>query len=89
MGSELDLPDEFRSEVEAAFSFLLEEAGFAGPERTEHGLLFRGPGLGSDPAVDHQAGSSARHCIAPPHDGPVGSRTQSIDHPLHWVVTRS
>ncbi|MFD4137334.1 hypothetical protein [Streptomyces goshikiensis] len=48
MGSELDLPDEFRSEVEAAFSFLLEEAGFAGPERTKHGLLFRGPGLDVD-----------------------------------------
>ncbi|MFB7982816.1 hypothetical protein [Streptomyces vinaceus] len=48
MGSELDLPDEFRSEVEVAFSFLLEEAGFAGPERTEHGLLFRGPGLDVD-----------------------------------------
>ncbi|MGW0754307.1 hypothetical protein [Streptomyces sp. NPDC002587] len=48
MGSELDLPDEFRSEAEVAFSFLLEEVGFAGPERTEHGLLFRGPELDVD-----------------------------------------
>ncbi|MFE5772825.1 hypothetical protein ACFQ7O_31220 [Streptomyces sp. NPDC056485] len=48
MGNGLFLPAEFRSEVEAAFSFLLEEAGFTGPERTEHGLLFRGPGLDVD-----------------------------------------
>ncbi|MFD7555523.1 hypothetical protein ACFV9E_13445 [Streptomyces sp. NPDC059835] len=48
MGSEMDLLDEFRSEVEVAFSFLFEEAGFASPETTEHGLLFRGPGLEVD-----------------------------------------
>ncbi|MFJ3728349.1 hypothetical protein ACIPYQ_38080 [Streptomyces sp. NPDC090045] len=49
-----DLRAEFRTKAAAAFSFLVEESGFAQPEMTESlfstgpGLLFRGPGLDVD-----------------------------------------
>ncbi|WP_351233241.1 hypothetical protein [Streptomyces sp. NPDC002133] len=48
MSRGLDQLDEFRSEVELAFSFLAEDAGFADPELTEHGLLFRAAELDVD-----------------------------------------
>lgn len=41
MGSGGDLAEAFRAEVSAEFAFLIEYAGFSGPEQTDNGLLFR------------------------------------------------
>ncbi|UWE12052.1 hypothetical protein [Actinacidiphila bryophytorum] len=45
MGHQGDSVEEFRSAAATRFAFLVEDAGFSGPERTEEGLVFHGPGL--------------------------------------------
>jgi hypothetical protein len=45
MGHRGDLVEEFRSEVGIEFAFLVEDAGFSGPEQTDDGLLFHSAGL--------------------------------------------
>ncbi|MFE1265708.1 hypothetical protein ACFW5X_35060 [Streptomyces albogriseolus] len=45
MGNRGDLAEVFRSEVGIEFAFLVEDAGFSGPEQTDDGLLFHGVGL--------------------------------------------
>ncbi|MFI1175752.1 hypothetical protein [Streptomyces melanogenes] len=45
MGNRGDLVEAFRAEVGVEFAFLVEDAGFSGPEETDHGLLFHSVGL--------------------------------------------
>lgn len=45
MGHQGDLAETFRALVGVEFAFLVEDAGFSGPERTDHGLLFHSVGL--------------------------------------------
>ncbi|MGW2841507.1 hypothetical protein ACWCWD_27375 [Streptomyces sp. NPDC001493] len=45
MGIRGDLVEAFRAEVGVEFAFLVEEAGFSGPEQTDYGLLFHSVGL--------------------------------------------
>ncbi|OSZ58506.1 hypothetical protein OQI_21425 [Streptomyces pharetrae CZA14] len=45
MGHRGDLAEAFRSEVGVEFAFLVEDAGFSGPEHTDDGLLFRSASL--------------------------------------------
>ncbi|MCP8706906.1 hypothetical protein IGB19_03455 [Streptomyces sp. AC04842] len=45
MGHQGDLAEAFRSEVGVEFAFLVEDAGFSGPEQTDNGLLFHSAGL--------------------------------------------
>lgn len=45
MGHQGDLAEAFRSEVGVEFAFLVEDAGFPGPEQTDNGLLFHSAGL--------------------------------------------
>lgn len=45
MGHREGLVEAFRSEAGVEFAFLVEEAGFAGPERTDEGLRFHSAGL--------------------------------------------
>ncbi|MFF7381208.1 hypothetical protein [Streptomyces griseoluteus] len=40
-----DLSEAFRAEVSAEFAFLVEDAGFSGPEQTDDGFLFHSSGL--------------------------------------------
>lgn len=42
MGNQGDLAEAFRAEVGVEFAFLVEEAGFSGPEQTDNGFLFHG-----------------------------------------------
>lgn len=45
MGNRGDLAEAFRAEVGVEFAFLVEDAGFSGPEQTDNGLLFHRVGL--------------------------------------------
>ncbi|MFH8738466.1 MULTISPECIES: hypothetical protein [unclassified Streptomyces] len=45
MSRRADPGESFRSTVAEAFAFLVEDAGFCGPEPTKHGLGFHRPGL--------------------------------------------
>lgn len=45
MGHRGDLVEEFRSEAGVEFAFLVEDAGFSGPEQIDDGLVFHGAGL--------------------------------------------
>ncbi|MFE7161777.1 hypothetical protein [Streptomyces sp. NPDC057636] len=45
MGNRGDLAEAFRAEVGVEFAFLVEDAGFSGPEQTDNGLLFHSVGL--------------------------------------------
>ncbi|MFB6855404.1 hypothetical protein ACFCWV_23355 [Streptomyces sp. NPDC056341] len=45
MGKRPSLFEEFCTQAAQAFSFLVENAGFTGPEATDNGLRFRRPGL--------------------------------------------
>ncbi|MEU0648003.1 hypothetical protein [Streptomyces umbrinus] len=45
MGNRGDPTEAFLAEVGVEFAFLVEDAGFSGPEPTDNGLLFHGVGL--------------------------------------------
>ncbi|WP_309500412.1 hypothetical protein [Streptomyces shenzhenensis] len=45
MGHQESLSEAFRAEARVEFAFLVEDAGFSGPEQTDVGLLFHGSGL--------------------------------------------
>ncbi|MEU6535696.1 hypothetical protein [Streptomyces sp. NPDC047000] len=45
MGHQGDLSEAFRAEAGVEFAFLVEDAGFSGPEQTDDGLLFHSSGL--------------------------------------------
>ncbi|MGW2183684.1 hypothetical protein ACWCXX_37860 [Streptomyces sp. NPDC001732] len=45
MGNQGGLAEAFRAEVGVEFAFLVEEAGFSGPEQTDHGFVFHSVGL--------------------------------------------
>ncbi|RZU46497.1 hypothetical protein EV284_1178 [Streptomyces sp. BK022] len=45
MGCRRGLSEVFRAEAGAEFAFLVDDAGFWGPEQTDSGLLFHGSGL--------------------------------------------
>lgn len=51
MGHRGGLAGAFRSKASVEFAFLVEEAGFTGPEHTDEGLLFHSDSAGLDMAV--------------------------------------
>lgn len=48
MGRQEDLAEAFRAEADIEFAFLVEDAGFSGPEQTDNGLLFHSVALDVD-----------------------------------------
>ncbi|MFF4302607.1 hypothetical protein [Streptomyces sp. NPDC001601] len=76
MGHQESLSDAFRAEARVEFAFLVEDAGFSGPEQTDVGLLFHSSDLDVEVWFLDRHEPTAATLVTPV--APDGARTRGV-----------